>query len=86
MTPKQWHAPFRSIHQAGPRSREPGHRSGVPQYWLVNLPESQVEVYEQPDAASGKYAQQTIRRPGHSVAWNLSPTQRLEISVTDLLR
>ena len=60
--------------------------AGVPQYWLVNLPESQVEVYEQPDAASGKYAQQTICAPGQTVAWNLSPTQRLEISVTDLLR
>ena len=60
--------------------------AGVPQYWLVNLPESRVEVYEQPDAASGTYAQQTICAPGQTVAWNLSPTQRLEISVTDLFR
>ena len=60
--------------------------AGVPQYWLVNLPESRVEVYEQPDAASGTYAQQTICAPGQTVAWNLSPTQHLEISVTDLFR
>ncbi len=60
--------------------------AGVPQYWLVNLPESQVEVYEQPDAASGKYAQKTICAAGQTVVWHLSPTQRLEISVTDLLR
>ena len=58
--------------------------AGVTQYWLVNLPESQVEVYEQPDSSSGKYAQQTISRPGQTLAWNLSPTQRLEINVTDL--
>ena len=60
--------------------------AGVPQYWLINLPESQVEVYEQPDAVSGKYAQKTICAPGQTVVWNLSPTQRLEISVTDLFR
>ena len=58
--------------------------AGVTQYWLVNLPESQVEVYEQPDSTSGKYAQQTISRPSQTLAWNLSPTQRLEINVTDL--
>jgi len=58
--------------------------AGVTQYWLVNLPELQVEVYEQPDSTSGKYAQQTIFRPSQTLAWNLSPTQRLEINVTDL--
>ena len=58
----------------------------VAQYWLVNLPESQLEVYEQPDSASGKYAHQTIFKPSQIVPWNLSPTQRLEINVTDLFR
>lgn len=60
--------------------------AGVPQYWLVNLPESQVEVYEQPDSTIGKYSQQTILKPSQTIAWNLSPTQRLEINVSDLLR
>lgn len=60
--------------------------AGVPQYWLVNLPESQVEVYEQPDPASGKYAQQTILKPNEILVWNLSPTQRLEIDVAGLFR
>ena len=60
--------------------------AGVAQYWLINLPESQVEVYEQPDSTSGKYAQQTILKSGQAVAWNLSPTQCLEINVTDLFR
>ncbi len=58
----------------------------VAQYWLVNLPESQVEVYEQPDSTSGKYAQQTILKPSQTISWNLSPTQRLEINVADLFR
>ena len=60
--------------------------AGVPQYWLVNLPESQVEVYEQPDSTTGKYAHQTIFKPSQTVAWNLSPTQLLEINVTNLFR
>jgi Uma2 family endonuclease len=60
--------------------------AGVARYWLVNLPGSQVEVYEQPDLTSGKYAQQTILKPSQSISWNLSPTQRLEINVADLFR
>ena len=60
--------------------------AGVARYWLVNLPESQVEVYEQPHSTSGKYAHQTILKPPQTVSWNLSPTQCLEINVTDLFR
>ncbi len=60
--------------------------AGVTRYWLVNLPESQVEVCEQPDSTSGKYAQQTTFKPSQTLAWNLSPTQRLEINLTDLFR
>jgi Uma2 family endonuclease len=60
--------------------------SGVAQYWLINLPESQVEVYEQPDSTSGKYAQQTLFKPGQTLVWNLSMTQCLEINVADLCR
>ncbi len=60
--------------------------AGIPQYWLVNLPESQVEVYAQPDAGSGKYAQKTVYGPSQTISWPLSPTQILEISMTDLLR
>lgn len=60
--------------------------AGVAQYWLINLPESQVEVHKEPDSATGKFAHQTILKPGQTVSWDLSPTQRLEISVADLFR
>lgn len=60
--------------------------AGIPLYWLVNLPESQVEVYEQPDPASGKYAHQTILKPSQTLTWNSSPTENLEINVADLFR
>ncbi len=60
--------------------------AGIPRYWLVNLPESLVEVYEHPDRATGKYALRTDYGPGQTIAWVMSPTQILEINVTDLMR
>ena len=60
--------------------------AGIPQYWLVNLPESLVEVYEHPDPSTGKYTLRTVYGPGQTIAWAMSPTQILEINVTDLVR
>lgn len=60
--------------------------AGIPLYWLINVPESQVEVYEQPDATSGKYAQRTNWTSRQSLTWNLSPTQSVEINIADLFR
>ncbi len=60
--------------------------AGIPQNWLVNLPDSQVEVYEQPDNASGTYAQNTVYGAGQTISWVMSPTQCLDIRVTDLVR
>ena len=60
--------------------------AGIPQYWLVNLSESLVEVYEHPNPASGKYALRTDYGTSQTLSWVLSPTQILEINLTDLLR
>ena len=60
--------------------------ASIPQYWLVNIPDSQVEVYEQPDMVTGKYAQTTVYGPGQTISWVMSPTQILEINITDLVR
>lgn len=60
--------------------------AGIPQYWVVNLPEARVEVYAQPDPASGTYAQQIVYGVGETISWPLSETQCLEISVADLMR
>ena len=60
--------------------------AGVPRYWIINLPESLVEVFDLPDAAAGKYARHTSYPMGHTISWNISPQQCLEIPVTDLLR
>ena len=60
--------------------------AGVAEYWLVNIAESQFEVYRQPDTTTGRYASPTILPPGQIYSWHLSPTQRLDIDVADLLR
>ena len=60
--------------------------AGVPRYWIVNLPESQVEVFERPDATAGKYARQASYPMGHTISWSISPQQCLDIPVSDLLR
>ena len=60
--------------------------AGVPRYWIVNLPESQVEVFELPDATAGKYARHTSYPLGQTISWSISPQQCLEIPVSDLLR
>lgn len=60
--------------------------AGVPQYWVVNLPESVVEVYESPDASAGKYARHDSYSLGQTISWIISPQQTLEINVAELLR
>ena len=60
--------------------------AGIPQYWLVNLPESQVESPEQPDAAHGKYAKMASWKPGQTLVCHLWSNRCLEINVFDLFR
>lgn len=60
--------------------------AGIPQYWLINLAESEVENYERPNGVSGTYTQRTIWKPGQTLVWEPSPAQRLEINLIDLFR
>jgi Uma2 family endonuclease len=41
-------------------------RHGIPEFWIVNLPQSVVEVYTQPQ--NGRYQQRVVRRRGEQVA------------------
>jgi Uma2 family endonuclease len=56
--------------------------SGIDDYWIINLPKRQVEVYRKPDAHAG-YQSLLICSEGELVAPLSSP--RTEISVADLL-
>ena len=57
----------------------------IPIYWIVNLVERQVEVYEEPLPADGKYARCTVHAAGHDVTLTLEAAFEVKVSVSDLL-
>ncbi len=62
-------------------------RAGIPEYWIVNVVETQLEVYTDPDpaASSPAYRTQTNYAPGDSVPLVLDGTAVAAIPVADLL-
>ena len=57
-------------------------RAGIPEYWIVNLAESTVEVRREPDTASGSYRTKTVARGGDTLVAARVPG--LSIGVADL--
>lgn len=62
-------------------------RHGIPIYWIVNLADREVEVYEQPTGASPSptYGTQRIYGPGDAVPFVLGGANVGTIPVADLL-
>jgi Uma2 family endonuclease len=63
-------------------------RGGIADYWVLNLVDRQLEVYRNPLPAEAepfgyRYADQTILRPGESIAPLAMPTASIEVA--DLL-
>lgn len=60
---------------------------GVPVYWIININDSQIEVYTdpQPNAALPTYANRTDYRAGQSVPMTLDGVAVGSVPVTDLL-
>ncbi|HEV3081564.1 MAG TPA: Uma2 family endonuclease [Gemmataceae bacterium] len=58
---------------------------GIVLYWIINLVEHQVEVYEQPLAAEGRYALRTDFHRGQGLRLTLSAQQPIEFAVADIL-
>jgi Uma2 family endonuclease len=52
-------------------------RHGIPELWIVNLPQSTVEVYTQPQ--NGRYQQRVVRRRGEQVAPEAFPDLRIAV-------
>lgn len=59
--------------------------AGIPVYLIVNLPESQIEVYENPVPAEGRYARRTDFKPGETIRLPLTPAVSIEVAVSDIL-
>lgn len=62
-------------------------RDGLPVYWIVNLIDRQVEVYEQPSGpcASPAYGSRRTFKPGDAVPLELDGASLGTVPVTDLL-
>jgi Uma2 family endonuclease len=59
-------------------------QAGVPIYWIINLVEGQIEVYERPVAAEGRYEAKTEVVPGQVVTLPMGGPV-LQVAVTDIL-
>ena len=54
-------------------------RAAIPEYWIVNLAESTVEVRCEPDAAAGAYRARAVVRMGEDVDAASVPGLRVEV-------
>lgn len=41
--------------------------AGIPAYWIVNIRDNQVEVFEQPDSGTERYATSSVHKPGETL-------------------
>jgi Uma2 family endonuclease len=60
-------------------------QAGIPQYVLVNLVDLQLEVYEQPVAGEGRYAQSIVLKAGQALPLLVGAGKRLEIPAENVL-
>jgi Uma2 family endonuclease len=58
-------------------------RAGIPEYWVLNLPELLLEVYRDPDAAAGEYRVISRYSGGETVSPLGVPSA--QIAISDLL-
>ena len=59
--------------------------ANMPIYWIVNLVNRQVEVYESPRPAEGRYEKRTDYKPGQTLILALEAVKSVEFAVSDLL-
>lgn len=54
-------------------------RAGIPEYWIVNLAESCVEVYRDPDPAAGRYRTSLKVSTGEQLGCPSIPELRIDV-------
>jgi Uma2 family endonuclease len=58
--------------------------AGIPTYWIVNIRDNQVEVFEQPDQRSGRYAKSGVHKPGETLSLQIDE-HALSVDLSKLL-
>jgi len=59
--------------------------AGIPQFWIVNLVDDQLEVFDQPDPEAGSHGRCIGLGPATTAMLTLGPRASLEIPVASLL-
>jgi Uma2 family endonuclease len=59
--------------------------AAIPVYWIVNLVDCQIEVYQDPQPDDDKYARRSDYHRGESVTLTLGPQCAVELPVADVL-
>jgi len=59
--------------------------ANIPVYWIVNLIDRQIEVYDRPNVKAGTYAGQTVFQRGQSAPLRLSGSRTVQVLVDDVL-
>ena len=57
--------------------------AGIPDYWLVNVPARQIEVFREPDVRAGRYRETSICQPDGALA--LTALDGVRVPARDLL-
>jgi len=57
----------------------------IPGYWIVNLHDSLVEVYTDPNSVTGQYGRRVVYRPGQDVPVIIDGIEVGRVAVADLL-
>jgi Uma2 family endonuclease len=57
----------------------------IPLYWIVNIPERQIEAYSSPIVLEARYAHRADFRSGDTVTLDLGPGVSVDVSVDDIL-
>jgi Uma2 family endonuclease len=55
-------------------------RTGIPEYWIVNLEETSIEVYRDPETASGVHRQTLVVRRGETLTAVAVPAVRVDLA------
>jgi hypothetical protein len=59
--------------------------AAIPVYLIVNLRENQIEMYEHPIPAEGRYARRTDHKAHQALRLALTASDVVEIAVSDIL-
>jgi Uma2 family endonuclease len=55
-------------------------RTGIPEYWIVNLEDATIEVHSDPDAASGTYRGARVARRGETLTAAAVPGVQVDVA------